>query len=145
MSQKTSHSYFLTTYFIITVEPPKADTVETTTACLAYGGIRFRYTSSRQGFRAVEHEEAAFSDFSVAIQCCNLKASTMSNNKRSVFESTGGGAQSYSVDECPHYRVNFVQFRCCWDWRMTPMKTAFELQNYFCLSGSVSVLNDMEV
>ena len=31
----------------------------------------------------------------------------MSNNKCSIFESTGGGAQSYSVDKCPHYRVNF--------------------------------------
>ena len=68
-------------------------------------------------FQAVEHEEAALSDFSVAIQCCDLKVSMMSNNKCSVFESTGGGAQSYFVDECPHYRVNFVQFRCCWDWR----------------------------
>ena len=84
-------------------------------------------------FRAVEHEEAALSDFSVAIQCCDLKVSMMSNNKCSVFESTGDGAQSYFVDECPHYQVNFVQFRYCWDWRMTPMKTAFELQNYFYL------------
>ena len=68
-----------------------------------------------------------------------------SANKRLVFESTGGGAQSYSVDECPHYQVTFVQFRCCWDWRMTPMKTAFEPQNYFYLSGYESMLNDMEV
>ena len=40
-----------------------------------------------------------------------------SANKCSIFESTGGGAQSYFVDECPHYWVNFVQFRYCWDWR----------------------------
>ena len=25
------------------------------------------------------------------------------------------------VDECPDYRVNFVQFRYCWDWGTSPL------------------------
>ena len=33
----------------------------------------------------------------------------------------------------------------CLPPQMTPIKPAFELQNYFYLSGYVSVLNDMEV
>ena len=60
---------------VVKWNPANADTVGITTACLEYGGICNSEATSAPPVdvvmcsRAVEHEEVAFSDPSVAIQC----------------------------------------------------------------------------